>query len=179
MVFPLLVVNIGFATDGENKIISFLHQRCFEINFFQKGIFENETENYNGTLIKISPQRWKVIYFTKPPFEVLVKGNIATLGYRGEQKETLNLEEYPNPVLEILLHLDHLQEIFEIRPLKGKKFLLIPKGNLSQYVEKAILETDSRGLPKRLEVFGGMDNYLIITVSKIKPACGGDKIGKP
>ncbi len=177
--FLLLAVNISFATAKGDKIISFFHQRCFEIVFSQRGIFENETENYNGTLIKIAPQRWKIVYFTNPPFEVSVRGKIATLGYRGEEKETLNLEEYPNPVLEILLQLDHLREIFEIKPLGGRRFLLIPKGELSQYVEKAVLETDSKGLPKRLEVFGGVDNYLIITVSKIKPACGGDKIGKP
>ncbi|HIC08995.1 MAG TPA: hypothetical protein EYO62_02980 [Aquificales bacterium] len=72
-----------------------------------------------------------------------------------------------------------MEELFEIKPLNGNRYLLIPKGELSQYVEKAILEVDRDGKPKRIEVFGGEDNYLIIDISKIVPACGGNKIGNP
>ena len=180
-VFPLFTNEIfGQPNKEAINFHKFLPKTdCFTVFFTQKGVFQGEVENYKGILKRISKNRWRIVYFTNPPFEVDAKGHWVTLGYKGEEKQTLNLREYPNPILEVLFHLNHLEELFEIRPLKGNRYMLIPKGGLSQYVEKAILEIDKSGKPKRIEVFGGEDNYLIIDISKIEPACGGDKIGKP
>lgn len=173
-----------FANEISNKEAVNFHKLlpngdCFTVFFTQKGFFQGEEENYKGVLERFSKDRWKVVYFTNPPFEVSVKGFYITLGYRGEEKQTLDRREYKNPILEVLFHLNRLEELFEINPLNGNRYLLIPKRELSQYVEKAILEVDRDGKPKRIEVFGGEDNYLIIDISKIVPACGGNKIGNP
>ena len=175
----LALANIACATSAVNFQKIFPKNGCYTVVFHQKRVFEGEEENYNGTLRRLSPDHWKVVYYTNPPFLVSAKGNLITLGYEGDEKETFDRREYKNPVLELLFHLDHLGDIFEIKPLDGNRYLLIPKGELSQYVEKAILQTDPNGNPRRIEVFGGGDNYLVIDILKIEPACGGDKIGKP
>ena len=110
-----------------------------------------------------------------PPFEVEVKGFKVSLGYRGEERETFDRREYKNPLLEVLLHLDHLGELFQIKPLGEGKYLLIPKGELlSQYLERVILYTDRKGYPTRIELFGGAENYLVIGIEDIEPTCGGE-----
>ncbi len=153
---------------------------CYTVLFHQKGVFQGQEEDYRGELIKGGKDRLEVVYYTNPPFEVRVKGFKVTLGYRGQQRETFDRREYKNPVLEILLHLDRLGEVFEIEPKGANRYLLLPKGELSQYLEKVLLYTDSRGYPRRIELFGGPDNYLLIEVEAIKPTCGGgNKIGEP
>lgn len=180
---PLFFLSMQVVRASEahlEEIKSFLPPlRCFEIDFTQRGVFWNETENYNGTLTKLENHRWEIVYYTDPPFVVSAKDNYVVLGYVGERKERLDLREYPNPVLEVLLHLDRLQEIFSVKPLGGNRYLLTPKGELGQYVRKAILETDGAGIVRRLEVYGGKDNYLVFEVLRIKLSCGRNKIGKP
>ena len=171
----LMLANIACTTSGVEFQNFFPNKGCFSLSFHQKGVFEGDEEDYNGTLIKLSPDRWKVVYYTDPPFVVSAEGNLITLGYEGEEGETFDRREYRNPVLELLFNLDRLEEIFDIKPLGEGKFLLTPKGELSQYVEKAILQTDAGGRPKRVEVFGGEGNYLLIEILKIEPACGGVK----
>jgi len=178
--FTILVFSI--ATEAKEAVN--IHQLsipkgCFTIFFSQKGVFQGETENYRGYLKKFSNNKWKIVYFTNPPFEVFADKYLITLGYRGEEKETFDRREYKNPILEILFHLNQLGKIFEIKPLGGNKYLLTPKGTLSEYIKKVILYTDAKGEPKRIEVFGGEDNYVIFQILKIEPACGGNKIEKP
>ena len=178
LLLPKGVLRASEAHRGEVK--GFLPQLgCFQVDFTQRGVFWNETENYNGTLTKLGNRRWEIVYYTNPPFVVSAEGDYVVLGYVGEKKERLDLREYPNPVLEVLLHLDRPWEIFSVKALGGNRYLLTPKGELGQYVRKAILETDGAGFVKRLEVYGGRDNYLVFEVLRIKPSCGGNKIGKP
>jgi len=174
-----LILQASFTAFGVDKPKGFLPAgSCLEVYFSQRGVFEGEEETYRGVLIKEN-NSYRLVYFTNPPFEVVAKGDTVVLGYRGGEKETFKRGEYKNPVLEVLFHLDHPREIFEVKPMGEGEFLLTPRGELSEYVEKVILYTDGSGRPKRIEVFGGDNNYIVFKISKIEPACGGNKIEKP
>ena len=177
--FLLLLIILPFGISplwgSSYSSIKLPPRECYTVFFHQKGVFQGQEEDYRGKLVKKGKNRLEVVYYTSPPFEVEVKGFKVSLGYRGEERETFDRREYKNPLLEVLLHLDHLGELFEIKPLGEGKYLLIPKGKLlSQYLERVILYTDRKGYPTRIELFGGAENYLVIGIEDIEPTCGGE-----
>jgi len=151
-----------------NKLIPY--KECFSVFFVEKAVFDGEYKTYRGVFIKTKENSWKIIYETKPVFKIVVTGDTIQLGYEGEDSEIFDRREYKNPILEILFHLENPEKIFEFKPLGKDAFLLIPKGDLANYIRRGKLFLRNEK-PYIIEIESGEDNRVTILLENIVPQC--------
>ena len=168
---PLLFLSKISLAESEGLLKKLIpYKECFSVFFLEKAVFDGEYETYRGVLIKKKNNSWKIIYKTKPVFKIVVTKDTIKMGYEGEESEIFNRKEYKNPILEILFHLENPEKIFEFKPLEKDVFLLIPKGDLANYILRGRLFLKS-GKPYIIEVESGEDNHVTILLEKIVPQC--------
>jgi hypothetical protein len=152
------------------KFVYQLNNKTFwTLYFFQTNYFVGEYDYYSGRLLKKSPSHYIVIYDTAPPFIVDYQKNIITVGYKNQEKERFNINEYPNPLLRVLFNIDKLDKFFRI-DYKGNCFyILYPKEtSLQQVVNYVKVYLSPSGLLKRIEIFSSEDNKVILDIESIQ-----------
>ncbi len=167
IIIILAITNISFS----NEIKTFFKtlKGCLKVYFSEEVVFDGEYQTYKGLMIK-GENQIRIFYQTQPPFKVVVSGDTVKIGYEGEESEIFNRKEYKNPILEILFHLENPEKIFEFKPLGKDVFLLIPKGDLANYILRGKLFLRN-GKPYIIEVESGEDNHVTILLEKIVPQC--------
>ncbi|NPB05426.1 MAG: hypothetical protein GXO08_03495 [Aquificae bacterium] len=110
VVFSLPLRGEGPAAT-ERGLFELTRSPCLEVDFVQRSFFGSSVETYEGTLIKRG-NLVRVVYRTEPPFRVVYDGRTVELGYAGERPQRFKPEDYPNPVLTVLLNLDRLERVF-------------------------------------------------------------------
>ncbi len=140
---------------------------CYTVSFLQKEEFSGHYDIYKG-ILKKRGRKVEVVYSTSPPFKVLFDGRLVRMGYEGEEFQTFDPKDYPNPVLEILLNLDRLDRIFEVLSCKGNVCILKPKREeLSEYLREVRVSFDKKGYPEKIEADGGEYGKLEIEILRL------------
>ena len=164
LIFTFLSVFISFTSERSFSLFNL--PRCFEVSFIQIGSFEGERDTYSGILISNGTQK-RLIYLTNPPFEVYFDGTYLKMGYKGQDFQTFRADEYPNPILGILLHLNNLKKVFNLKKCFSDYCVLKPKPPINEYL-KEVKVFFKNGIIKDIVANGG--NYgkveILITVWK-------------
>ncbi len=162
VIFTLLSILISYSFNGNSSL--FHLSRCFKTSFVQIVTFEGEKEIYSGILISKEAQK-KLIYLTKPPFEIFFDGTYLKMGYKGEGFQTFKADEYPNPILGILLHLNDLIKVFKLETCSPNFCVLKPKSPLSDYL-KRVKVFFRKGVIKKIVADG--EDYGVVKIFILK-----------
>jgi outer membrane lipoprotein-sorting protein len=168
---PWTVFPLENSTYGKPLWKTFIEkiQSCYQgkVLFEQENQFAGSVDYYTAQMEK-KDGLYRVIYFTQPPFVVVYKNGLVTVGYEGEEKQTFELSQYPNPILKILFNLPRLEDYFEIIPRSEYIFLLKPKTeDLKEVLTEAVVYFDPKTrLLKRIFLSAGEDNTVNIVFQK-------------
>jgi len=154
-----------FSLTFGREISDFLFHlpECLKVSFIQKQEFEDSVDIYSGVLI-VNGTKKEILYLTQPPFKVVYDGTYIRMGYEGEDFQTFDAKDYPNPILDILLNIDNLRKVFKVKRCSSNWCILEPKPPLNEYLEWVKVYF-SNGRIEEITAEGGDYGKVEITVN--------------
>ncbi len=147
---------------------NFVSQKCLTLQFLEKSVFEDEIERYEGFLIRKGENI--CIVYPESDFVVLKTSERVKIK-NGNEEETYDLEEFPNPLLKILFYIDDWRDIFIVRKKTNGVFKLIPKDEALKENISHILVKMKGDTPDVIEIYSDPTNYVVFKILKTEKSC--------
>jgi len=168
--FLFLGVHIAVAIQKETSPLDkFVSNSCLTLEFSETSVFDDDIEKFSGILIRNG--KTFCILYPDNNFTVLKIHNEVRIK-DGDETDTYDLDEFPNPLLKILFYIDKWKDFFEIYELNGGTvFKLIPKDeNLKDTVAYILVKIKGK-TPEVIKIVSDPTNYVVFKILKTSESC--------